>query len=109
MDASNLDFPDGAFDSVVSHFAFHEVDAGANKRAVLKEALRVLKKGGHFAFQDYFLEPRYFGDPDALVETIHSWGITEVNIAPTKDLLHVPWLMRSRRSLGRTAVLWGRK
>ena len=47
-DAAKLVFPDETFDAVVSNFVFHEVRTAKDKRDVVKEALRVLKKGGVF-------------------------------------------------------------
>jgi ubiquinone/menaquinone biosynthesis C-methylase UbiE len=38
-----LPFADEHFDAVVSNFVFHEVKDVKDKRAVIKEALRVLK------------------------------------------------------------------
>jgi len=48
--AANLPFADGTFDVVVSNLVFHEVRGVADKKLLLKEALRVLKKGGVFVF-----------------------------------------------------------
>jgi len=50
-DANKLDFPDESFDAVVSNYVYHNV-VGADKRALLLETLRVLKKGGVFALND---------------------------------------------------------
>ena len=43
-----LDFPDKSFDAVVSNYFYHNI-MGSDKRALLLETLRVLKKGGVFA------------------------------------------------------------
>ena len=45
-DAAKLPFEDGFFDAAVSNLAFHEVGSAKDKRDVLKEALRVVRKGG---------------------------------------------------------------
>ena len=39
--AAHLDFPDGSFDAAVSNFVFHEVRSEPDKRALVREALRV--------------------------------------------------------------------
>ena len=44
-DAAKLEFEDGTFDAAVSNFVFHEVRTAKDKRKVVKEALRVVKKG----------------------------------------------------------------
>ncbi|MEZ4769686.1 MAG: class I SAM-dependent methyltransferase, partial [Caldilineales bacterium] len=54
--AASLPFDDNLFDAVVSHFVFHEVADVPDKRNVVKEALRVLRPGGSFSFQDLFLD-----------------------------------------------------
>ena len=46
--ASKLPFADESFDVVVSNLTFHEVKDVKDKREVVREALRVVKKGGIF-------------------------------------------------------------
>ena len=53
-DAAKLDFADETFDAAVSNFVFHEVRTAKDKRDVVKEALRVVKKGGVFLFRICF-------------------------------------------------------
>lgn len=45
-DANKLDFPDESFDAVVSNYVYHNV-VGADKRALLLETLRVLKRAAY--------------------------------------------------------------
>ena len=52
--ASALPFEAGSFDAAVSNLVFHEVSDANDKRELIKEALRVVRKGGAFAFQDLF-------------------------------------------------------
>ena len=52
-DAAKLDFPDGTFDAAVSNFVFHEVRSAKDKRDVVKEALRVVKKRWSFFLPGY--------------------------------------------------------
>ena len=59
-DANKLDFPDESFDAVVSNYVYHNI-MGSDKRALLLETLRVLKKGGVFALNDE-MKPRMYGD-----------------------------------------------
>jgi hypothetical protein len=60
---------------------FHEVGDVIDKRELLREALKVVKRGGAFALQDPFLVKRHFGDADDLVGVIRSWGTKEVAFA----------------------------
>lgn len=57
-DAAALEFPDESFDAAVSNFVFHEVRAQPDKRQVVRKALRVVKQGGSFAFQDLFSQKK---------------------------------------------------
>jgi SAM-dependent methyltransferase len=107
--ASDLPFEEGAFDAAISHFVFHEVTDTPDKRAVIREALRVIRKGGAFAFQDMFLDRKLYGDIGALLATIQSWGIEEVQFVEIGRMLHLPWLLRHPRVLGKAALIYGRK
>ncbi|HEX2909015.1 MAG TPA: methyltransferase domain-containing protein [Phototrophicaceae bacterium] len=107
--ASNLPFEEGTFDAAISHFVFHEVADAPDKRAVIREALRVIRKGGAFAFQDMFLDQELYGDMDTLLATIRSWGIEEVHFVDTGTILNLPRLLRTPRVLGNAALIYGRK
>jgi SAM-dependent methyltransferase len=107
--AAALPFADASFDHVVSHFVFHEVSELPDKREVIREALRVLREGGTFAFQDMFLDEAMYGAPDNLVATVRSWGTSEVNFIEVCSELTVPWLLRNQRTLGYASILHGRK
>ena len=107
--ASNLPFEDGTFDAAISHFVFHEVADAPDKRSVIREALRVIRKGGAFAFQDMFLDTELYGDINTLVDTIRSWGIEEVHFVETGAVLNLPHLLRHPRVLGKAALIYGRK
>jgi SAM-dependent methyltransferase len=107
--AASLPFKDGAFDHVVSHFVFHEVTDLPDKREAIREALRVLRPGGTFAFQDMFLDEAMYGAPADLVETLRAWGVSEVRFVESGSELAIPRLLRNRRALGNAALLVGRK
>lgn len=78
-DAAKLDFADEAFDGAVSNFVFHEVKSATYKREVVKEALRVVKKGGVFAFQDMFGQKALYGDMNEFVYELKKSGVvTEI-------------------------------
>ncbi|MDD9942202.1 MAG: class I SAM-dependent methyltransferase [Myxococcales bacterium] len=107
--ASRLPFEEGVFDAVVSHFVFHEVADAPDKRRLIQEGLRVLRKGGAFAFQDMFLEPSLYGEVEELLETVRSWGVRDVKFARTGQLVRIPPLLRHRRVLGSAGILYGYK
>ena len=52
-DAAKLPFLDDTFDAAVSNFVFHEVRSQRDKQALIREALRVVKPGGAFAFRRF--------------------------------------------------------
>ena len=107
--AAALPFEDEHFDAAVSNLVFHEVADVKDKRELIREALRVVKRGGAFAFQDLFLLKRYFGEVDDLVAMIKSWGIKEVAFADTSDSEFIPKALRLPFMVGRIGVIYGKK
>lgn len=107
--AAALPYADGQFDAVVSNLCFHEVRDVADKREVVREALRVLRKGGRFAFQDLFLLERAYGDTDGLVATLGSWGVSKVEFVRTCDAPFIPKALKLPFMLGTMGVLYGEK
>ena len=107
--ASALPLDDGFFDAAVSNFVFHEVSDTRDKREVVKEALRVVKKGGHFAFQDLFLVRKMYGEVDDLLETIKGWGIAEVAFVDTSISEFIPAALKLPFMVGKVGIIYGRK
>lgn len=107
--ASALPFEAGSFDAAVSNLVFHEVSDTNDKRDLIEEALRVVRKGGAFAFQDLFLVPRLYGDVEDLLELIRSWGIESVEFLDTAHSGIVPKALRFRFMLGSIGILYGVK
>jgi ubiquinone/menaquinone biosynthesis C-methylase UbiE len=107
--AAALPFDDGYFDAAVSNFVFHEVSDTKDKRELIREALRVIKKGGKFSFQDEFLVKQFYGNPKDLVETIKSWGITKVEFVKTRDAKFIPNALKLSFMLGTIGLIKGEK
>lgn len=107
--AAKLPFTDEFFDVALSNFVFHEVQDVKDKRAVIKEALRVIKKDGLFVFQDLFLWKRIYGETEALLATIQSWGVQEVNIIDTSQQNFIPRAMKLPFMVGQIGIIYGRK
>jgi SAM-dependent methyltransferase len=107
--ASALPFDDEAFDVAVSNLVFHEVKSSRDKRDVIKEALRVVRKGGKFVFQDLFLWKRVYGEVDDLLETIRSWGIERVEFVDTSVWNFIPKALKLPFMVGTLGILHGRK
>lgn len=107
--ASDLPFEDESFDAVMSNMVFHEVKDSADKKMVIKEALRVVKKGGVFSFQDIFEEKRIYGNIDDLLDTIMDWGVEEVNFIHTSDYDFIPRSLKLPFMVGNIGIIHGRK
>jgi len=107
--ASALPFEDEYFDAVVSNLVFHEVSDVADKRAVIREALRVVKKGGKFAFQDLFLLKRVYGDIDEIMGAIRGWGIRKVDFVETRDSAFIPMALKLPFMVGTIGLISGEK
>jgi ubiquinone/menaquinone biosynthesis C-methylase UbiE len=107
--ASALPFEDDYFDAVVSNLVFHEVSDSADKRNVIREALRLVKKGGKYAFQDLFLNKRVYGEPNDLVATIQSWGIRRVDFVKTRDAEFIPLPLKLPFMVGTLSIIAGEK
>ena len=108
-DAASLPFPDGSFDAAVSNFVFHEVATQPDKRLVVKEALRVVKKGGAFAFHDLFLQKSLYGDIDEFVEVLKNEGVSEIHFAKSRDESFIPSILKLPFMLEKIGIIYGIK
>ncbi len=107
--ALKLPFEDGAFDAVVSNLTFHEVRDVKDKKELIREALRVLRKGGKFTFQDLFLVKKTYGTPEELVKTIKSWGVSDVKFIDTHKESFIPRALRLPFMVGTMGIITGKK
>ena len=106
-DACKLDFPDESFDAVTSNYVYHNI-TGKNKQALLRETLRVLKKGGTFAIHD-MMEPVRYGDMEKFVEELKAEGYEDVQLIPTADGLLMSKLESRVMMLHGSTLLVGKK
>jgi SAM-dependent methyltransferase len=107
--ASKLPFEDGYFNAVVSNLVFHEVSDTKDKRDLIREALRVIRKDGRFAFQDLFLFKLFYGETDDLIATIRSWGVTKVKLVKTCKAPFIPKVLRLPFMIGTIGIILGEK
>ena len=107
--ASALPFDEETFDAAISNLTFHEVGDVKDKREVIREALRVVRKGGSFAFQDLFLWKSVYGNVGDLLEMIRSWGIERVEFVNTSDSEFIPRALKLPFMVGTIGILRGRK
>ena len=105
--AENIPFPDGHFDVVVSNFTFHAVKT-KRRLSLIREALRIVKKGGRFSFQDLY-NPEFYDDPDNLEEALKSWGAEDVHFVKSSSVINIPLPLRINHIAGNSGVLYGTK
>ena len=110
-DAAKLDFPDESFDAAVSNFVFHEVRTAKDKRDVVREALRIVKKGGVFSFQDMFSQKALYGDMEQFVRELKAEGISEVHYIGNleKKLEFIPGFVTTPWMISGMGILYGKK
>ena len=82
-DARRLEYPDETFDAVVSNYVYHGI-SGTDKQELIRETLRVLKKGGTFAIHDVMDEKRY-GDLELFAQILRDEGYEKVELTETAD------------------------
>ena len=81
-DANKLEFPDETFDAVISNYVYHNITNAPDKHALLRESLRVLKKGCVFALQDD-MKPMMYGDMEAFAKELMAEGFQKVRVIDT--------------------------
>jgi len=107
-DAARLDFPDGSFDAAVSNFVFHEVHTQPDKLALIREALRVLKPGASFAFEDIFFSKKNYPELDTLIKTL-SEEVKDIRFVDTRKNDFVPVFLRTPLIAGEMGLIYGKK
>ena len=105
--AVSLPFEDSEYDLVTSNFVFHSVRV-VDKIPLIKEALRVVRKGGAFAFQDLF-NKQFYGDIGLFYKELQTWGLKEVRLVDTSDFVYIPVALRINHMVGNSKILYGIK
>lgn len=107
--ARRLPFPDGSFDLVVSNLTFHEVRGSTKKTELIREALRVLRRGGVFVFQDLFQIRPMYGTREELLAAVEKMGAVELRFTDTSPSPFIPRALKLPFMLGTIALISGRK
>jgi len=105
-DATKLDFGDETFDAVTSNYVYHNIPG--NKQDLLRETLRVLKKGGSFAIHDIMSKGRY-GDMQKFVNELIHEGYEEVKLIPTDQGMFMTKHEAAKMMLTGSCLLVGKK
>jgi SAM-dependent methyltransferase len=103
--AVDLPFGDGEFDAVLSNFVFHAIKFH-DRTQLIAEALRVLRDGGAFAFQDLFNDEYYSED---FLDVINGWGLSQVNFVESSEFIDVPMALMFKHMTGGSGILYGIK
>ncbi len=103
--AIDLPYRDGEFDAVLSNFVFHAIRVN-DRTMLIYEALRVLKVGGSFAFQDLFNEDYYSRD---FLDVVKGWGLCEVDFVESHKFIEVPFVLKTKSMTGGSGILYGVK
>ncbi|NLE75476.1 MAG: class I SAM-dependent methyltransferase [Chloroflexi bacterium] len=106
---ATLPFADGQFDAAMSNLAFHATSDARDKREPVRETLRVIKKGGGFAFQDLFLWKTVYGEVDDLLVAVWGWGVERVEFVDTSYQPCIPKALKLPFMLGTSGILHGRR
>ena len=107
--ASFLGFPDGDFDVVVSCLTFHEVNDAPNKLKALREALRVLRRGGQFVFLDLFEDGHFFGSPEYVRRILAESGADIASMKRLDQYMALPFPLMTKKAMGYAMVVAGKK
>ena len=100
-----LDFNDEAFDAVTSNYVYHNIPSH-NRKAILLETLRVLKKGGTFAIHDIFSKDK-FGDMQSFVMKLKDLGYEQAKLIPTDNGRFMsPWEAKWMALSGSALLVW---
>ena len=103
--AVSLPFRDGEFDAVLSNFVFHSIKF-QDRTQLIAKALRVVREGGAFAFQDLFNDDYYSDD---FLEVIKGWELKEVNFVESSEFINIPTALRPKHMTGGSGILYGIK
>lgn len=108
-DAAVLDFASETFEGAISNLTFHEVKSVADKKDVMREALRVVKPGGTFAFVDYFDDEKYYGKRGEFEKFLRDLNLAQFEYQPVRDLIAIPILLRHPKIFGKVGIIYGKK
>lgn len=106
-DANHLDFPDETFDAVTSNYVYHNIPS-RDRTQLLRETLRVLKKGGTFAIHDIMSKSKY-GDIEAFAAQLRAEGFQRVELIDTTQGKFMSPKEAKWMTLGGSTLLVGRK
>ena len=103
---TTLDFEDETFDAVFSNYGFNSLPG--NKQVLMREALRVLKKGGVFAFHDMMPSAK-FGNMRLFVSQLRKEGFEDARVMRTDEDLFMSPSEAKKMKLRFSTLVIGKK
>ena len=103
-----LDFANDTFDVAVSNFVFHEVRSQPDKLALVREALRVVRPGGYFVFEDVFYARSHYGDIQVFVKALEPY-VSEIHFVDMRHPDYTPAFLNTPLILGQMGLIYRRK
>jgi ubiquinone/menaquinone biosynthesis C-methylase UbiE len=85
------------------------VRSATDKKEVVREALRIVKPGGRFAFVDYFYEAKFYGKTSEFKEYLKGLRLSQFEYKPLQDMITIPMVLRHPKILGKVGIIYGRK
>jgi hypothetical protein len=76
---------------------------------VVREALRVVKPGGAFAFVDYFYDEKYYGKAAEFESYLSGLKLSRFEYKPLRSVMAIPVLLRHPMIFGKVGIISGRK
>ena len=105
--AIKMEYPDESFDFVTSNYVYHNI-SGIDKKELLRETLRLLKKGGTFALHD-IMPRRIYGDMNAFIKELKEMGYEKVELINTANGALIHPKEAKFLFLSTSALLFGKK
>lgn len=106
-DAASLPYMDDVFDAAVSNLVFSEVKQ-SDRAALLREALRVVKPGGYFAFCDTFYDEKKFGRFEKLTDALKPYA-DDLRFDDMRNPDYAPGFLKKYCKIGKMGIIYGRK
>lgn len=93
---------------MISNYVCHSITGAPDKHALLKESLRVLKKGGVFALHGD-MKPRMYGDMNAFAKELKDAGYSDVRLIDAMVGIFESKSKAKQLALGHSMAPVGRK
>jgi hypothetical protein len=68
-----------------------------------------VKRGGRFAFVDYFYDAKFYGKASEFGDYLKGLKLSQFEYKPLQDVIAIPMLLRHPKILGKVGIIYGRK